>query len=183
MIIKFDYSPYSIAKILFLLGVFLKQFYLSTSGGFQLGDLFFMLSSFVMFFLYNRARIPLRNYDTLIVVFVGFVFLVNSLYILRYGSSYPGTKFHMSIIYYIYNLLIVLTFRQMCDEKEFLKHLRHILQAGLMLQLIIAISGYGRYFYSRYMGTFNDPNQCGFYILSSFFLIYLISRMLEDQRV
>ena len=128
-----------------------------------------------------HMRISLKSGDGLFVWFVGCVVLINGIYMCINGNDYPGEfRFHMSIIYYVYNLFIVLTFRQFCEDIEFLKKLRLCFQAALLVQLFVAVTGLGRYDSMRYMGTFNDPNQCGFYILASFLMIFIISQITKE---
>lgn len=174
-------TPYGAASVLFLLGVLLKQFYLFSSGGFQLGDFCFMGSFVILAVFYNRFRIPLTGNDNLFMGFVGCVTLINFIYIYIYGMNYPGEfRFHMSIVYYLYNLFIILTFRQFITDKDFLTKLRKVLQLGLLIQLGVAIAGFGRYGSMRYMGTFNDPNQFGFFIFASFLMIFIVSMVTKE---
>ena len=172
-------SAYKLAQTLFLMGVFLKQFYLFSSGGFQLGDFCFMGSFLIVMVFVLHFKIPLISGDGFFMGVVGCVTLINFIYMCVYGSNYPGEfRFHMSIIYYFYNLFIILTFRQFSSDIDFLKKLRLVLQTGLAVQLAVALAGLGRYGSMRYMGTFNDPNQCGFFILSSFLYDYCIYHFL-----
>lgn len=182
--IKIAKNSLDIAKSFFLLGVFMKQFYLGSSGGFQIGDLCFMLSFIILIISHYHMKIPIRKIDQPFLVFVFFVIFINFIYIAIYKNSYVGTtRFHLSIIYYIYNLFIILTIRQFAVDTDFLDHLRIVLQVCLFLQLIFAVFHLGRYFDAyRYMGTFNDPNQCGFYIMGSFFMIFVLSIMTKKGK-
>ena len=174
-------TAYSAAQMLFLLGVFLKQFYLFSSGGFQLGDFCFMGSFLIVLMFVLRFKLPLGESDGLILGFVGCVVLINIIYIGIYGNDYPGEfRFHLSIVYYVYNLFIILTFRQFCSDVEFLKRVRLCFQAALLFQLFVAFAGLGRFGSMRYTGTFNDPNQCGFYVLASFLMIFIISNINKE---
>ena len=131
-----------------------------------------------------RGKIPLGEKDGMILGFVGCVILINCVYIFIYGNSYPGDfRFHMSIFYYVYNLFIILTFRQLSRDIEFIKKLCHVFQAALLVQLFIAFSDLGRYGSMRYMGTFNDPNQCGFFVLASFLMIFIISQITKERHL
>lgn len=177
----FRVTSYGVASTLFLLGVLLKQFYLFSSGGFQLGDFCFMGSFVFLVVFYNKFRIPITGNDILFIGFVGCIIIINLIYIFIYGTNYPGEfRFHMSIIYYIYNLFIILTIRQFSNDKEFLTKLRRVLQLGLLIQFGVAVAGVGRYGSMRYMGTFNDPNQFSFFVFSSFLLIFVISTITKD---
>ena len=177
-------TTYYLAQTLFLMGVFLKQFYLFSSGGLQIGDLCFLACFFILVVFVNHCRLWLLNRDELIVAFVGCVTVINSIYIMMYENAYLGEfRFHKSIIYYIYILFIILTFRELCSDLEFLRRMSLVLKASLVLQLGIYLFGLGRSDTVRYMGTFNDPNQCAFFIMSSFLLIYIISQIIEDKPV
>lgn len=177
----FYITSYGAASVLFLLGVLFKQFYLVSSGGFQLGDFCFMGSFVILVAFYNRFRIPLTGNDNLFMGFVGCVALINFIYICIYGMDYPGEfRFHMSIVYYLYNLFIILTFRQFSTDKAFLTKLRKVLQLGLLIQLGVSIAGLGRYGSMRYMGTFNDPNQFGFFVFASFLMIFIVSMVTKE---
>lgn len=169
------------AQGLFLLGVFLKQFYIFSSGSFQLGDFCFMGSFLLVIVFVLHGRITFVSGDALIARFVVCVVMINLIYMFIYGNDYLGEfRFHKSSIYYIYNLFIILTFRQFCSDIVFLKKLGRVLQLGLFVQFFVALIGAGRYENNRFMGTFNDPNQCGFFILSSFLLVFIISQITEE---
>lgn len=171
-------SLLTLSQVFFLLGVFFKQFYLFSSGDFQLGDLLLMCSFITLIFFHNHLSVILGKWDWLIITYVGCIFLINTIYIGIYGFDYDSAFFfHLSIIYYLFNLFVILTFRQLSQDDKFLEKLRKVLEYGLIIQLFVSLMGLGRYGSMRYMGTFNDPNQCGFYIFSSFLLIFLICHM------
>ena len=174
------FSILTLSQVFFLLGVFFKQFYLFSSGGFQLGDFLLMCSFITLIFVHNHLKLAVAKWDWLIIAYVGCIFFINTIYIGIYGFDYDSDFFfHLSIIYYVFNLFIILTFRQLSQDDKFLDKLRKILECGLVIQLLVSLLGLGRYGSMRYMGTFNDPNQCGFYIFSSFLLIFLISHMTQ----
>ena len=100
-------TAYRIAQELFLLGIFLKQFYLFSSGGFQMGDFCFMGSFVILIAFVMRWKISLGNSIGLFIGFVGCVILINCVYMGIYGNNYPGEfRFYKSTIYYIYNLFL-----------------------------------------------------------------------------
>lgn len=137
---------------------------------------FVLMLCFIMHF-----KVPVGEKDGLFFAFVGCIILINSVYMFIYGNDYPGEfRFHMSIVYYVYNLFIVITFRQLSLDIDFLRKLRLTFQAALIVQLVVAFTGMGRYGSMRYMGTFNDPNQCGFYIFASFLMIFIISHITKE---
>lgn len=158
-------------KKLFLLGVLFKQFYVLPSGFLQLGDIF-MLLSFLSHF-YPLRTIPIQNEDNKLKVFIGCICLINGIY----SALYLSVAFFLSIFYYIFNFCIVLVFGRLMYDRAFLSRLKKVLVLNLLIQLGILVSGSGRTLYTRYQGTFNDPNQYGFFILSTFLLISLIDNI------
>lgn len=177
-----NFTIYGASQILFLLGVFFKQFYLSSSGGFQLGDFFFMSSFLTLILFHNRCSILITKNDRLIIAFVSCVVIINTIYMLIYGDNYPGEfRFYKSTLYYLYNLFIIFCFRQFCNNKLFLSKLKKTFQLCLIIQLLISVANLGRFGSMRYMGTFNDPNQCGFFVFASFIIIFVISIMMKED--
>lgn len=151
---------------LFLLGLFLKQFYTRQSGSIQISDAVMMTA--VVFLVVSRRR-AFFNIDLPLAVFVVFTFVINGIYTLYYREN-----FMMSSVYLLYNLLAVIAFRVFIQEEDFVKALTFTLKLNLLTQVLIYLSGYGRLHSSvRYEGTFNDPNQFGFFVLCCFFMLYL----------
>ena len=168
-----------IAQVFFLLGVFAKQFYLLPSGSFQIGDALMMGSMLILLVFRDWQQLKLDKRDYWLVGFVLCVIFINGIYILIYGMDYQSDfHFHSSILNYVYILFIVLVFRQFCEDPVFLRALRWVLQAAILLQTVFCVLDITeRYAGSRLVGTFNDPNQCAFYLMSAIFLVYLISKM------
>ena len=168
-----------ISQAFFLAGVFLKQFYIFRSGSFQIGDAMLMLSMLMLLFVRDRDHVKAKRQDFWLIAFVACTVLINGIYVVIYGFSYTADfHFHMSILNYIYVLLVALVFRQFCEDTVFLGRLRWVLQAAVLFQFVVCVLNLRpRYADVRFVGTFNDPNQCAFYLMSAFFLIYLISRI------
>lgn len=56
----------------------------------------------------------------------------------------------------------------------------------IAMQMFIFLIGKGKWYagdedLGRYMGTFNDPNQLGFFVMSRFFILYVIFNHLEHK--
>lgn len=162
---------------LFILGVFLKQFYLGSSGSLQIGDIF-MISPLIVILVVDK-KIKINITDINIFIFFILSSLINFIYYMIYGND----KFIITNIYMIYSMLIIYIFRYLKNYKYFYDFLLRISKIIIIMQLIIFILGLGRYFSypSRYKGTFNDPNQFGYYILTMTLVIHLTSNYLEKK--
>ena len=169
-------SLYLSEGTIFCLGVFLKQFYILPSGSLQIGDIF-MLLSFGLCLV--KKRIHVLKIDAPILGLVVLSSCINIIYSL--GSS--DTSFLRYTIYLIFSLLVILTFRGLSSEERFLISLKNTLNLALLFQVIAYVTRIGRnYDAYRYMGTFNDPNQYGYYVLTAGIIIYMIS-VLANQKM
>lgn len=165
MSFKLSIPKLSFAGFIFLLGLFIKQFYLRQSGTIQIGDGLISLSALLIFL---NGKIRLRQ-DTPLAVFVLFTFIINGFY-----SVYYGRSFMISSVYLLFNLIVVIVFRALAKDDGFLRYLTLLLKFCLLTQSAIYFTGGGRDYSSlRYEGTFNDPNQFGFYVLCCFFILFL----------
>lgn len=168
---------------LFLIGVFLKQFYLLPSGSFQLGDLVLILSCGCILGIKQHGKIKLQKEDKLLLLFIGCIVIINLMYSLK--DNFLG--YNKASLYYIYNLIIILGVNSLIisnDEKsvQFLNGLNSVLKLSLVMQMLLYITGIGRWAYaSRYSGTFNDPNQYAAFIFFSMIIIYALSRAMEKN--
>ena len=163
-----SYEKIGLFEVLFLLGLFMKQFYLQSSGSLQVGDILMGSSIFYLFF---KHRLRISQKDNSLIVFVIFTFAINGLYFIYYDGGFIKSSFYL-----LFNLIIVISFRLMIQSKFFVKCVMTVMKINLATQFVIYFIGAGRYFGgSRYEGTFNDPNQFSFFVLASFFIIYLCS--------
>lgn len=161
--------------LLFVLAVFMKQFYILPSGYPQIADVLFILS-FALLFVDNKIRLNKIDYNFLILL--SFIIVINGIYTCIYSDG----EYLFSTFYWIYNFFIIVLFRELLDDLTFASSLLRVFKLNILIQLIICISGIGRrYALIRYMGTFNDPNQFGFFILCCFFIIFLLSYYLEER--
>ena len=146
--------------------LFLKQFYFGVSGTLQMGDIVLLFAAFLCV---KKNGIAIEEEDKPLLVFLFFVVIINALH-----SMVEGT-FYTSSIFWIFNFIIIaLLFRTMLQVDGFLESVRFAFRAVLITQLLIYIVGGGWIEYGRYFGTFNDPNQFGFYVLCSMMGQYAI---------
>ena len=169
-----------IEEILFLFGVYTKQFYILPSGSFQLGDLFLIVSFIYCIIFRLKIKIPFYREDRPFYLYVLMIAIINFVYFSMYKSGFiKGT------LYYIYNLLVLLAFTYYTHSEraeEFVKLLGIVLKLIIVSQMVILLTGIGKWYGGvRYLGTFNDPNQYGFFILSTSLLVYLICLKLEKS--
>lgn len=173
-----------LAKRFLLIYLLLKPFYLFSSGGLQIADAFLILSFGLLLLslkIHKKTRrefMDIIRSNGLFLLFVSLTLAINTIYFLYIGEF----RFILSSLYFIFNLLAILTFSSFYRDKVFLQNVSKVFKFNLILQLIIFLTGMGRYYSpDRYMGTFNDPNQFGYFILISFFFIYIIKILLSKK--
>ncbi|CEN89201.1 hypothetical protein [Paraclostridium sordellii] len=164
-------------QISFLLFIFLKQFYIFSSGGLQPSDILFLISfGAYIFYSIKKQALNINKIDKYMLMFV---FMTTSINIF-YFCIYLRGDFLMSSFYYVYNLFVVILFNELIKDFKFIKNLLKIVKISLWVQTLIYFLGLGRYYEGiRYMGTFNDPNQMAFYIYMLFMIIVILSDILE----
>lgn len=164
--------------IVFLIAVFVKQFYILPSGSFQIGDLLFGLAFLLAVSTVGLNQVVYENKK--LVYFLLGVCAVNSIYGLLYSSS----GFFRTAAYYVFNFFVVLVFDDIKDNARFLCFLEGILKLCLLFQLGILLTGSGRWMEGvRYQGTFNDPNQYGFFVISTFLMLALLMKVSEKKKL
>lgn len=166
----------TLGHILFLLGIFAKQFYLLPSGSLQIGDILMLCSFFCHFVITKKGLLSVHKDELYILGYVSLITIINGIYSLIYRDM----GFMKTTLYYYFNIMLLLTFVAFIQDKTmfFLTMLRKILQCGLVAQLLIFVGGIGRWYSSnRYEGTFNDPNQYGVFIFLSLLIIYITGHM------
>jgi len=157
----------------------LKPYYFFKSGGIQISDIFLILS-FSLFLLINKKNNELFKFklDTLKEnrLFLLFVFLALCINFINF-INLPDSRFILATLYLIFNLLSIYVF-SFClkQDNKFKDNCFNIFYFNLIIQIILYIFKLGRYWdASRYMGTFNDPNQFGFYIFLSYSFLYFLN--------
>lgn len=117
--------------------------------------------------------------DYVLLTFLFFVAIINFIYF----TFYFDVEFVKSILYYVFNFLFIITARFLLNDREFIKKLFWVCRIVLYFQIVIYFLGVGRFYESdgmistRYMGTFNDPNQLAFYEFSLLMILYIIDNM------
>ena len=177
------YNSKTISQYLFLIGLFFKQFYILPSGSFQVGDLFIGIS-FVFFIVFDcKCKLIVLKTEKLFLVFFYFVKIINFIYSVLLRDS----SFNRSSLYYLYNVLVVIMFSFYLNQKSnndwFYMALIRVIQFSFIVQGIILILGLGKWYGggTRYLGTFNDPNQYGVFILMNIFLVYLLGKIVNKK--
>lgn len=174
------------AITLFLLFVFLKQFYIFPSGSIGLADISLMLCFLLLLYrrIQDRSLCPTLKQDVLLYLFLGCVLLINGIY----GISDQSSEFFKYSLFWLYNVCAIWTFRELCNlfGDRFLHQLNHAVKLNIIIQILIYISGQGRLLREywgavRYMGTFNDPNQLAFFLFLMVLLAYLYACTTKDK--
>lgn len=170
-------------QLIFLLGVFAKQFYILPSGSLQVGDFLMLLGGLLLIIDKNKGRIVVRKQEYFFLIYIAFVAVIN----LIHYSIDKTQNYINSIIFYGFNAIIifVFTFYINIDEndKPFLESLLKVEKLSLITQAVLLITNTGRWYVrTRYMGSFNDPNQYAVFILITLFFTYLIGTLLNKRR-
>ncbi|WP_165045981.1 hypothetical protein [Adlercreutzia sp. ZJ138] len=175
--IKPQLSLMLLSRACFYAFIILKPFYLMKSGSFQLGDLFLMLSLLALL-VAQGFSVVIKRSDGWLVCFVALTFVVNGVYAAQYGNiGIIGAS-----LMYLYNLFAVIVFGYHADNRTFLKATIILLRFDLLIQLLIYFTGLGStYGGSRYMGTFNDPNQFGVFVFFAFLIIKMGEKKLGKR--
>ena len=152
------------------LGIFLKQFYFFSPKSLQIGDvaLLFATGLYVL-----TCGIQFHRIDAPYYLFILLACGINGIYSILNGVFIEET------IYLVFvTLIIAFLFRPILQEEKFLDYLQFAFRAALLLQLVLYVTNWGRWLdYWRYIGTFNDPNQYGFYVFIAFLGQHLIDAM------
>lgn len=174
------------AITLFLLFVFLKQFYIFPSGSIGLADISLMLCFLLLLYSRNldKSLLPTLKQDVLLYLFLGFVIVINSIY----GILNQNREFFKYSLFWLYNVCAIWAFRELYNlfGDRFLRQLNHVIKLNIITQLLIYLSGQGRFLHEywgaiRYMGTFNDPNQLAFFLFLMVLLAYLYACTVKDK--
>ena len=171
-------------NILLLLFILLRPFYVRASGQIQPADGFLMLYFFCIVYRDYKAQVLMPNLkkNKLFYIFLVFTVMINAFY----HKVVPDPRFLFSSLYLIYMGVVVYSYDSGIN-KGLIDKIRYILYGNLMIQFLIYSSGLGRLYYelweegaTRYMGTFTDPNQFGFYIFIVLLFAYLTKHEKAD---
>lgn len=114
-------------------------------------------------------------------LFLGFVVLINGCWYVHYGNR----EFIRCIMYWIYSGAGIWTFRVLYSH-GFMRGMVLACSVNILVQAAVLFSGHGRYFHetwggSRFMGTFNDPNQFAFFIFTMFLVLFMAYRQRNEN--
>ena len=171
-------------EVLFYTAVLTKQFYLLPSGSIGIADLFFALSgALALIMAWRSGKKIWYQEDFPWVVFLIFAAVINGIYFVRTGKG----SFPLHTLYWIYSAFLIWTFRTLYSD-SFMRGLCWMCRINLVFQTIVLISGRGRYFHeswggSRFMGTFNDPNQFAFFIFTMILVLFMEYRRKAEYTV
>ncbi|MES3006298.1 MAG: hypothetical protein V4751_00845 [Pseudomonadota bacterium] len=160
------------AKFLLSVGIVFLPLYLGNSGGVQLSHGLIAIACAIV--LVTRSN-KLRPYDGVLGFLVFFIFLRESIQIFFFNAPLSGV---MPSVYLLFNFLLLIIGHNIID-RDFS---RNYLLPALILGTIIAVSGVlftGFNFtvdqeFGRGIGTFNNPNQLGYFAVCTFSIAVLL---------
>lgn len=174
---------YGISTSLFYLFLLLNPFSFFPSGSVGVADIFLMLSFLTT--LYGKKKsgqgIRLFREDIPFYLFLGFVVLINGYWYVHYGNR----EFLRYFMYWVYSAAAIWTFRVLYSH-VFMRGMVLACGVNVLVQMAVLFSGHGRYFHetwggSRFMGTFNDPNQFAFFIFTMFLVLFMAYRQRNEN--
>lgn len=138
----------------------------------QIGDLCLGFSFLIVLFS-CELNLSVHKIDKPLLAFVVAVACINTIY----AFVYQNADFVKPIFYFIFNFMCVYVTRIFWEDSSFRSKWNTVLKFNLLLQLVIYLLDMGRWYSrTRYMGTYNDPNQLAFGLLSTYCLIYCLNR-------
>lgn len=170
----------NLALFCYFLFWLLKPFYVLDSGSLQVGDLFLGIS-FIFVVISNNFMLRFNKTDKFFYYFFVCVCIIN----FSYSLFLSDNSFLRPILYYTFNFMAIYIFREFMDNEKFYKYFAVILKLNIIIQFALLITGVGEWFYgsARYVGTYNDPNQLAFGILSTYCLLYCLSRKIRIKHL
>lgn len=185
------------ALTLFFLFFVLKQFYIFPSGQIGIADIMlgvcflFLFTQAIRHLYLQHSSIPssaiqnLHNTpDFTLYCFLLCVVTINCIYSILYHDS----TFLLFTSFWIFNGCAIWCFRTLASKygKAFFLCIIIAAKGNILIQFVIFAMGKGRLFYeywgaTRYMGTFNDPNQLAFFLFMMILLCYLYHCQYSDQ--
>ena len=174
---------YKISIFLFYLFILLKPLYLFPSGSVGVADIFLILSFLTAIYGKKQSGQGIRLFreDIPFYLFLGFVVLINGCYYVYYGNR----EFLLYTMYWVYSAAAIWTFRVLYSH-VFMRGVALACGVNIFVQTAVLFSGHGRYFHetwggSRFMGTFNDPNQFAFFLFTMFLVLFMAYRQKNES--
>lgn len=165
----------------FLLGGFLlaAPFYVFRSGVPQPGDIFFTVGAFVFFLRNMRMTIPSNSFFRFLFFFCAIVSIVN----LVSAFFLQRTEFLIPPFYYLFNTAVAVFIFQFYRKHGTLLFQTMFwgifLSVFLQFALILVGNGFRGY---RNVGFFNNPNQLGYFSLSSLAIMVVLIPVMKAKR-
>ena len=145
-----------------------------SSGSIGIADLFFTASGLLTLCAVRKnSRKVSYQEDFPWLIFLIFAIIINGVYFIwTLNRSFP-----LHTLYWIYSAFLIWTFRILYSE-SFMNGLCWMCRINLIFQVLLLVSGRGRYFYetwggSRFVGTVNDPNQFAFFIFIMMLVLFM----------
>jgi hypothetical protein len=160
-------------KAIWLIYIVMAPFYVLGSGYPQPADGILILGAApALALIFLKSNFKISSPVLIGFLFVGLTFLIN---VTHFAFS-PDRKLLLSSIYYIYNFAIFLFVVDLFKKSpEKINRLTYIgLAISILLEFAVVIFEYGQEFRSQ--GSFNNPNQLGYWSLLSFSLLIIIKR-------
>lgn len=171
-----------IVEFMLYLYLLLRPYYIFKSGSIQISD-YFVVIAFIFYLLANSKNKLKINKSTKenkhMLLFVLMTFVINSIYYIYYIKF----KFILSSLYLLFDLLCVLMFSSCISNNSFIVTINKIFKVNLIIQVLLYFMNFGKFYdNTRYMATFNDPNQFAYYILLSFGYIYITDNIMNNNK-
>lgn len=167
--------------ILFLYAMYfiMNPFYLWSSGLPQIAD-FLLIISMILYLFSLRFKLSIGKHQKSLLMmgllFVVWIILVNSVWMLKLQVT---DRFILSTLFFIYNYMVFLY--TMLLANKYSEYLVKIIYAAVIISLIIQLIMYfsqGGFTGGRQTGSYNNPNQLGYYaLLMMSFLIFSSNRI------
>ena len=173
----------SLVNLCLYMYLLLKPFYLGNSGSIQISD-FFIIISFALTLIkkknYNNVEKKMTKNLKILLLFIFLIVSINTIYFFIYITK----DYIMSSAYYIFTAMGIYVFIYKISDDKFLNNIYIICAFNILLQLVIFLLGLGRYLGNvRYMGTFNDPNQFGFFIILMIMMMDVIKEIIKKKNI
>ena len=163
--------------ILMYMYFLLKPFYIMQSGGMQISDMF-LAGAFICFLVYRfqTKNFKINKSNKVFIIFALWACVVNGVYFLIHRHF----DFIKSSLWYIFIAMFLLIVTECYQRKDVLKKIYNIMNINIIVQFAIWAFQIGKkYGTIRYMGSFNDPNQYGFFIFMTILFLYTIEEILN----